>query len=136
MNNQTSQEVSITVDLKKFRFRVHRRTLRALGDPSAVQLMFDPDKKAIMLFAAQNSTAFGQEEKVVFDKPGNDGTFQLYSMGLIRKIQAIVSGLEDETTYYLSGRLIASLNAAYFPLDPFPGIKHCEVSPDGNENRH
>ncbi len=134
MNPNPNLNIILTVDLKKFRIRIHKKTLRALGDPPAIQLMFDPERKAILLIAAHSSTAFGQEEKVVFDKPGHDGSFQLYSMALIQKMQAIVPSLESKTTYCLFGRLIASLHAAYFPLDPFTGIKTNEAKQNANHH--
>ena len=55
MSSNDSQNIRMAVDLKKYRFRVHKGTLHALGDPSQVQLMFDPHKKAIMLIATSNT---------------------------------------------------------------------------------
>ena len=75
-----------------------------------------PGKKALMLIAPSDKAVFGQEEKVVFDKHGHDGCFELYSMSLIQKIQGIFPDLEDQTTYGLNGKLIPSLHAVYFPL--------------------
>ncbi|MBR1912121.1 MAG: hypothetical protein IJ828_07170, partial [Treponema sp.] len=124
----------MSIDLKKYRFRVHRGTLHALGDPTQVQLMFDPEKKAIMLVAPSEKAPFGQEEKVVFDKPGHDGCFQLYSMSLIQKIQNIFPDLEDQTTYGLNGKLIPSLHAVYFPLSSLSRIESNEAKSNGTEN--
>ena len=136
MSNNDSQNIRMAVNLKKFRFRVHKGTLHALGDPSQVQLMFDPHKKAIMLIATSNNDFFGQEEKVVNDKPGNDGSFQLYSMSLIQKIQGIYPDLADQTTYWLYGKLIPSLHAVYFPLSSFSKIESNEAKADDTEDHN
>ena len=136
MSSNDFQSIRMAVDLKKYRFRVHKGTLHALGDPSQVQLMFDPRKKAIMLIASSSKDSFGQEEKVVFDKPGNDGSFQLYSMSLIQKIQGIYPDLADHTSYWLYGKLIPSLHAVYFPLSSFSKIESNEAKADDTEDHN
>ena len=90
MNQQDNQQpISITVDMKKYRIRIHKNTLRALGNPERVQLLLHPTEPTIMVRCPQKGEPYGQEEKVVFDKPGNDGTFQLYSKELINRLQRI-----------------------------------------------
>ena len=134
MSSNESQCIRMSIDLKKFRFRVHRGTLHALGDPARVQLMFDPGKKALMLIAPSDKAVFGQEEKVVFDKHGHDGCFELYSMSLIQKIQGIFPDLEDQTTYGLNWKLIPSLHAVYFPLSSLSRIESNEAKSNGTED--
>lgn len=134
MGGNDSQNIRMSVDLKKFRFRFHRSTLHALGDPSHVQLMFDPEKKAFMLIVSTVKTALSQDEKVVFDKPGHDGCFQLYSMSLIQKIQRIYPDLENQTTYCLNGKLIPSLHAAYFPLSSLSKVDNNEAKTNDTED--
>ena len=136
MNETDYHDLRMAVDLKKYRFRIHRGTLHALGDPAQVQLMFDPGKKALMLMVPSISSTFGQEEKVIFDKPGHDGSFQLYSMTLIQKIQKIFPALEDQTSYWLIGKLIPSIHAVYFPLNSFCRIENNEARTNGNTNHH
>ena len=134
MSNNENQSIRISIDLKKFRFRIHRGTLHALDDPTQVQLMFDPGKKVIMLVAPSDNAPFGQEEKVVFDKPGRDGCFQLYSTSLIQKIQNIFPDLEDQTTYWLNGKLIPTLHAVYFPLSSLSRIESNEAKTNDTED--
>lgn len=134
MSSNENQGIRMSIDLKKFRFRVHRGTLHALGDPAQIQLMFDPGKKALMLIAPSDNAAFGQEEKVVFDKPGHDGCFQLYSMSLIQKIQRVFPDLEDRTTYWLNGKMIPSLHAVYFPLSSLCRIESNEAKTNDTED--
>lgn len=37
MSEQTQQQVTIAVDLKKYRIRIHRNTLALLGTPKYIQ---------------------------------------------------------------------------------------------------
>ena len=47
MSEQTRQQVTIAVDLKKYRIRIHRSTLTLLGTPKYVQFLVSPS--AMML---------------------------------------------------------------------------------------
>ena len=124
MDNNSKQTISMAVDLKKYRFRVHRVTLHALGDPSRVQLMFDPDRKAIMLVAPSSDIAFGQEERY---------SRELLLRILIQRIQNIFPCLKDRNTYCLTGKLIPSLHAVFFPLSSLSNIENNEAK---NNDHH
>ena len=115
MSKQEIQpSISITVDMKKYRIRIHKNTLRALGNPERVQLLLHPTEPTIMVRCPQKGEPFGQEEKVVFDKPGNDGTFQLYSKELINRLQRIYPCFEKNHVYRLYGIMEPELHAACF----------------------
>ena len=127
MNSDDHHSIIMTVDLRKFRFRIHRTTLHALGDPSCVQLMFDPVQRAILLMTTSKSMRFGQEEKVYFDHSGKDGSFELYSKTLIQKIQKICPLFQDCNTYTLYGKHIPSRHAVFFSLNSLRRLDNNEV---------
>jgi hypothetical protein len=133
--NSDERPISMAIDLKKYRLRVHKNTLRELGNPEYIQLMFHPEKKAIVILCTNELTSAGQEEKVCFDKPGNDGTFQMYSKTLILKIQKLYPELDHHYAYRLTGYLLPSLNAAYFPLSTISKITNIEAKINGPNNR-
>ena len=111
-----SEPVTMAIDMKKYRIRIHRNTLHALNDPDRIQLLLHPEIPAILVRSPQPNEPFGQAEKVVFDKPGSSGTFQMYSMELILRIQRRYPVLRDGELYRLSGRYRPDLCAACFPL--------------------
>ena len=43
MNRQTSLKPILCIDLKKNRIRIHKQTLRLLGNPEYIQLLVNPD---------------------------------------------------------------------------------------------
>ena len=49
MESQVSNQISMAIDVKKNRLRVHKGTLRALGNPPYVQLLFSPKRKEIVV---------------------------------------------------------------------------------------
>ena len=113
----TSERITIALDLKKNRIRIHKNTLRRLGKPKRVQLLLNPDKKAIIISCPARSLPESQDEKVIFDKPGTGGTFQLYSLELIRRIRATCPKLESQRLYHIPGKYIPGMNAAYFRME-------------------
>lgn len=52
MSEQTRQQVTIAVDLKKYRIRIHRSTLTLLGTPKYVQFLVSP---SAMMLAIQGT---------------------------------------------------------------------------------
>ncbi len=111
-----NEPITMSIDMKKYRIRIHRNTLHALKDPERIQLLLHPEIPAVLVRCPQPNEPFGQTEKVVFDKPGNSGTFQMYSMELILRIQRRYPVLKDGELYRLTGRYRPELCAACFPL--------------------
>lgn len=126
----TEDRTTIALDLKKNRIRIHKSTLRRLGEPKIVQLLLNPEKKAIIISCPARSMPESQDEKVIFDKPGHDGSFQLYSLELIRRIQAMCPELENNCLYHIDGKHIPGMNAAYFL------IKDSRLVGSGKDNSH
>ncbi len=122
-----SNKMIIAVDLKKFRIRIHKTTLRRLGKPERVQLLFNPEKRALLISCPTKTMAESQDEKVLFDKPGPDGSCQLYSRLLIRRMQEVCPNLETNGLYHVEGRYIRNMNAGYFLMD------ECIKMDDGEE---
>ncbi len=111
------RRLSIAVDLKKNRIRIHKSTLHRLGDPKRVQLLFNPEKRELLISCPAKSISESQDEKVYFDKPGNDGTYQLYSSELMKRIRTVCPELEEHALYYICGKYVPSINAAYFLMN-------------------
>lgn len=122
-----SDVITMSIDMKKHRIRIHRNTLHALNDPDRIQLLLHPDIPAVLVRLPQPDEPFGQTEKVVFDKPGTSGTFQMYSLELIQRIQRRYPFLKDGTLYRLTGKYRPEISAACFPL-PTDYKKSCQFN--------
>ena len=61
MNNKHSSHPLICIDFKKNRIRIHRNTLRQIGNPEYIQLLVNPDQKIHfpnLTFLGRNLTFF------------------------------------------------------------------------------
>ncbi len=116
MMKLTNCQISMSIDLKKNRIRVHKNSLRAMGDPLYIRLLFSTSSEAIVILKRDKAVPNGQEIKVLFDKPDSSGCFDIYSKELIMRIQNQFSGLNKKRLYNLKGFLIPGGGGVYFPL--------------------
>ena len=58
MNNKHSSHPLICIDFKKNRIRIHRNTLRQIGNPEYIQLLVNPDQKMIGIKASVLTCSF------------------------------------------------------------------------------
>ncbi len=127
MTEAGEARITMSIDLKKYRIRVHKQTLKALGSPSFVQLLFSPRRNAIVILSCEKQTPSGQEIPVQFDKPDSSGTFDIYCKELITRIQIEFNGLNHEGLYHLSGFLLPEGNGVCFPLNTLSRVETANV---------
>ena len=111
-----SEQISMAIDLKKNRLRIHKQTLRLMGSPPYIQLLFSTTRDAIVVLPREKAVPGGQEIRVVFDKPDATGTFDIYCKELITRIRQQFEGLDSRGLYRLSGFEIPEEGGVCFPL--------------------
>ena len=77
MNNKHSSHPLICIDFKKNRIRIHRNTLRQIGNPEYIQLLVNPDQKMIGIKASCAEDKLAHKVKDYFVINGN--SYELYS---------------------------------------------------------
>lgn len=123
MENQTNNQISMSIDVKKNRIRVHKQTLHALGDPPYVQLLFSPKQESIVVLKCDKKVPNGQEIRVTFDKPGSGGCFDIYSKELIARMRRQFSGFDQKGLYRLMGFVVPDEGGVCFPLSIFTSLE-------------
>lgn len=116
LDQETSDIISMAIDLKKYRLRVHKQTLRLLGCPHYVQLLLSTKRDAIVILRKEAMVPNGMEIKVIFDKKDTSGTFDIYCKELIIRIREQFSGLDNKGLYRLTGFEIPEAGGVCFPL--------------------
>ena len=130
MNNDpsTTETITMAIDMKKYRLRVHKQTLRLLGSPPFVQLLFSTTRKAIVILSRPTIVPNGQEIRVTFDKPDTSGTFDIYSKELISRIKKQFPELDGKGLYRLTGFEIPDECGVCFPLSTLSKTEASHVS--------
>ncbi len=116
MNDNQDQKIILSIDLKKYRLRIHKSALKLLGSPAFVQLLVSPKDNAIIIMGCEEHIPGGQEIRVTFDKPTSSGTFDLYSKELVNRLKKQFTGLDEKGLYRLSGTFLPEDGYICFPL--------------------
>ena len=94
----------MAIDLKKNRLRIHRPTLRIMGSPPFIKLLFSRDHNAIAVVSCdEGDIPRIKEVRVIYDLRDNTHTFDIYSKELITRIQDQFTGLNSKGLYRLTG---------------------------------
>lgn len=115
MSEQTQHQVTIAVDLKKYRIRIHRNTLALLGTPKYIQLLVSPSAKMMAIQGVDTRTRFTHRVNLSALRP--DNSYEIYSSLFVSQLLALVTDLDAKCTYRLTGEIITEENAAVFPLN-------------------
>ena len=106
---------SVVIDPKKNRFRIHRPTLRVLGDPSLLQLLVSPTEKMVAIRAVWQDSPENEPHRIVQRRLQNEYSYEIYSQQLILKIFDIAD-VPSQHVYRLTGAAWVEGSIAVFPL--------------------
>ena len=114
MSEKLDRRITMAIDLKKNRLRIHRPTLRIMGSPPFVKLLFSRDHNAIAVVSCEEGDIPRMKEvRVVYDLRDNTHTFDIYSKELILVIQMAFKGLDRTSLYRLTGYSVSEENLGY-----------------------
>lgn len=116
MNKTTSTATTLTIDLKKYRIRIFKQALHLMGDPKYLQLLVNPNGMEVAILAVEKEMSGDQTHKVNLATLRSDNCIEIYSAPFVKKLCAVVGGLENIGTYRLSGEVIMNKKAAVFSL--------------------
>ena len=125
MSEQTQQQVTIAVDLKKYRIRIHRNTLALLGTPKYIQLLVSPSAKMMAIQGVDTRTRFTHRVNLSALRP--DNSYEIYSSLFVSQLLALVTDLDAKCTYRLTSEIITEENAAVFPLNTLQEVDSLEA---------
>lgn len=124
MAEQIVAGISIAIDTKKNRIRIHKPTLHLLGDPKLIQLLFDPADMVVAIRCPNHEEPGGQEIRVHSHNISGDNCVEFYSLSLIKKMSAVNSNMQNGGTYRLVGEILLSKRIARFPMSSLQRIEN------------
>ncbi len=127
----TAPSISMALDMKKNRIRIHKPTIHMLGDPMLIQLLFDPEAMIVAIICPDREVPGGQEIRVNPKNLKGDNAVEFYSKMFLKKLRAVHGNLDDDCTYRLTGTIIPDLRAARFPMST---IQKVEAEEGANTN--
>lgn len=118
MPKNLDPRISMAIDLKKNRLRIHRSTLRLLDFPPFIKLLFSPEHNAIAVIRCETAEIPKiNEVRVTYDLKDSTHTFDIYSKDLVSGIKIAFRGLDQTGLYRLKGYAVPEEHGVWFPLN-------------------
>jgi hypothetical protein len=112
MADNSTVKPAILVDLKKYRIRIHKNTLRSIGTPDYVLLLVNPEERTLAILRSERSDPRAHHINISSFK--NSKSFELYSRSLVKKLRDVCSNWQDNQSYRLYGEIIPHEGMARF----------------------
>ena len=95
--------------------RIHRNTLRQIGNPEYIQLLVNPDQKMIGIKASCAEDKLAHKVKDYFVINGN--SYELYSRELLYSLSQLNLSWEKFNIFRLEGNIYPDKKIALFSMD-------------------
>ena len=106
---------TMTLDIKRNRFRIHKSTLKKLGNPLYIQFLINPEEMFIAILGSDRPLAGGTANKVnLIQLPNQSVGF--YSNTLLEGVINMIGLIDFRYSYRLSGEVDAANRVAYFSM--------------------
>lgn len=121
MIEKTTTQISI--DLKKHRIRVHKESLRLMGDPKYIQFLVSVDRSMIAVRGVDTDVSDAAAIRISLPQLASDFSIEIYSTSLVDKLAEAFSGFDTTCTYRLTGTVLADERAAVFPVSTLQKVE-------------
>jgi len=106
----------MSVDLKKYRIRVHKAALHLMGDPKYIQLLVNPQEMAVAIRSVDQTMSGDQTHLVSPSRMKSDFSYEIYSQSFVKKLCEVVGGLDSGYSYHISGVVLHKEKVALYSL--------------------
>jgi len=108
--------VTISIDMKKYRIRVHKTTLHLLGDPKYIQFLVNPDDQIVAIRSVERSVSGDQTHRVSKKTLQSDNSVEFYSRSFISALMEVAGDLDKGHLFRMEGKVITQEKVAVFSM--------------------
>ncbi len=112
----TESPITMSIDMKKRRIRIHKYTLHALAEPKYIQLLINAEKKLIAIKGLDVMQSGDQTYTIDAKNIATDESCDIYSDLLVRQLYWLIENLKHNATYRLTGQLVKAHRLVVFDL--------------------
>lgn len=134
MSFELETRVYMSIDLKKYRLRLHKACLHLLGDPEYIQILVNPKEMAVVIRSVDRVLRGDQTHKVNQKRLKSTNSVEIYSRIFVQKLCQEIQDIEAGSSYRLTGEVIPAQRIAVFSLREFVEIRR-EKQIDTRERR-
>lgn len=114
MNVSEASKPTISIDLKKYRIRIHKHTLHLLGDPEYIYLLVNPADRIIAVCCGIKSEHLAHH--INWKSLENLKSYELYSTNLVQSLHAVCASWKENQSYRIYGEIIPGKRMAQFRM--------------------
>lgn len=130
MSDKKELIANLTLDMKRNRVRIYRSTLRALGDPTYIQFLINPEDLYIAILGSEIPLSGGTANRVKIPSTRLDGklSVEFYSAALLDGIYNVFGVLDHQYNYCLTGEIDQVNRVAYFSMQTLKRIERRKLN--------
>ena len=120
----TDSAITMSIDMKKCRIRIHKHTLHILGDPLYIQILINTESKQIAIKRVDVPQSGDQSRKTNVRNLDADESCEFYSETFIMQLHRLDKNLNFRHTYRLTeGKYIKSHQLVLFDLSSMEKVE-------------
>ena len=120
----TDAAITMSIDMKKCRIRIHKHTLHILGDPLYIQILINTESKQIAIKRVDVPQSGDQSRKTNVRNLDADESCEFYSETFIMQLHHLDKNLNFRHTYRLTeGKYIKSHQLVLFDLSSMEKVE-------------
>jgi hypothetical protein len=114
MTRKEEFQHAISIDLKNYLIRIHKKTLHSMDNPEYILLLINPETYTLAILKAKQFDS--KAHKVDLGSMVNKKSFELYSRALLRNICSVCPFFKKNNLYRIYGEIDSDRSVALFDM--------------------
>ena len=114
MMKSSKSKPAISLDFKKDRIRIYKRTLHSIGDPEYIQLLINPENHTLAIWRSNRFDL--RAYRLPRIKVGDKQSFEITSKYLMKSLLGMCNIWQDNKLYRVYGEIIQNDGIIQFNL--------------------
>lgn len=114
--NKASPNITLSVDIRKCRIRLHKAMLNELGNPKYIQLLVNQEKMILAIRAVDGKVTGDYTHQINYNLTNTDQSIELYSELLVTKIYQLAKLKDNRSSFRIEGKISEREKVAFFSL--------------------
>jgi len=114
-------QTAISIDFKKNRIRIHKESLRMIGNPSYIQLLVNVERAQIAIRGIDKKSC--DAHKVNMAQIQSDFSYEIYSQSFTMKLRDAFTQFGQTCTYRLAGLVFPQARVAVFDVESIQRVE-------------
>lgn len=123
MEESATLQTQVSIDFKKNRVRIHKESLRLIGDPKYIQFLVNVKESLVAIRGIDADRRGSHAHRVNRAILASDFSFEIYSQSFTEKLRTTFDGFDEICTYRLTGTVHPKDRAVVFSIDSLQKVE-------------